>query len=464
MKIINHLYKSAVTSAVLMSATVALGLALSACSQRPIVQEFPNTASAREEVERLESDMAAAKLIQMDVFAPKSYSSAKEDSIRARAYLNSQRSEKETLDQVAEARAYLKNAEKFTQLAATNMSEVVQARQDARDADADKTLKKAFSKADFRLMEVTSEIEKNDLGSVQNKRAELQASYLGLELEAIQQTHLAEARDTVSRAIKEGAEKYAPRTLAQAQKSIQDTQAYIIANRHNVSELNQMTVTTLAAANHALKITREAKNSNHSSSEDTALQTESDQQSALSDHRQLSREIENTQTMVTHQKDELNQDQKQIQSLTAEQRFNQEFDKARGEFTDSEALVYQQGNVLVIRLKGLEFPISQSVLASANFPLLAKVQQVIKDSGQSSIMIEGYTDSNGNKEKNQTLSSERAEAVKQYLVSNDEAKSLKIAAQGYGDQRPLASNKTAEGRATNRRVDVIIERDKKGSL
>ena len=77
-------------------------------------------------------------------------------------------------------------------------------------------------------------------------------------------------------------------------------------------------------------------------------------------------------------------------------------------------------------------------------------------------MIEGHTDSVGGKAINDKLSQNRANAVKEYLQTNGggiSAESSKIEAVGYGYQKPLATNKTADGRAQNRRVDIVIKPD-----
>ena len=71
-------------------------------------------------------------------------------------------------------------------------------------------------------------------------------------------------------------------------------------------------------------------------------------------------------------------------------------------------------------------------------------------------MIEGHTDSTGGDEINQVLSKQRAEAVRAYLVANQTIRADKIDSRGYGPTRPLASNTTPEGRAINRRIDVVI--------
>ena len=71
------------------------------------------------------------------------------------------------------------------------------------------------------------------------------------------------------------------------------------------------------------------------------------------------------------------------------------------------------------------------------------------------VLIEGYTDSTGNKEKNLKLSYDRAQAVYLYFVQN-EVPAERLSVVGYGQDNPIASNKTAKGRAQNRRVNIII--------
>ena len=92
-----------------------------------------------------------------------------------------------------------------------------------------------------------------------------------------------------------------------------------------------------------------------------------------------------------------------------------------------------------------------------NYELLSIVQKSIRTFGEPGVVIEGHTDSTGSDEVNEHLSQQRAEAVRQYLVANRTLPYDRIMAVGYGSMRPLASNQTAEGRAINRRIDVIVK-------
>lgn len=71
------------------------------------------------------------------------------------------------------------------------------------------------------------------------------------------------------------------------------------------------------------------------------------------------------------------------------------------------------------------------------------------------IVVEGYTDDTGSDAVNQPLSEARASEVRSYLISRGVPDS-NIVAKGFGPTRPIASNKTVEGRATNRRVEIVV--------
>ena len=71
------------------------------------------------------------------------------------------------------------------------------------------------------------------------------------------------------------------------------------------------------------------------------------------------------------------------------------------------------------------------------------------------LIVEGHTDSQGSSSSNQVLSQQRADAVRSYIISRGYPADL-IQAQGIGEDRPVADNASAEGRANNRRVEIVI--------
>lgn len=113
--------------------------------------------------------------------------------------------------------------------------------------------------------------------------------------------------------------------------------------------------------------------------------------------------------------------------------------------------------------RGVVITLSGSVLfATGRYQLLPiardrldEVANALKDQGFKQIVVEGHTDSVGSSSKNQELSLQRAQEVRSYLVSRG-IPSNKITAVGIGEDRPIANNSTPEGRANNRRVELIV--------
>lgn len=100
----------------------------------------------------------------------------------------------------------------------------------------------------------------------------------------------------------------------------------------------------------------------------------------------------------------------------------------------------------------IQFEFDSSVLKTQSYSTLDKVAKEVRDNN-SSITLDGYASAEGTEAYNVSLSKDRANAVKQYLVNAGVASS-KITANGYGEANPVASNATEEGRVQNRRVEI----------
>jgi outer membrane protein OmpA-like peptidoglycan-associated protein len=94
---------------------------------------------------------------------------------------------------------------------------------------------------------------------------------------------------------------------------------------------------------------------------------------------------------------------------------------------------------------------------------LAKVSGIILAYPSLHLAVEGHTDSVGSDEYNQNLSEQRAQAVRDYFVQQGVSASS-IEAKGFGKTEPIASNDTLEGRAQNRRVELVLSGDAIGSV
>ncbi|MEI9938929.1 MAG: OmpA family protein [Pseudomonadota bacterium] len=121
------------------------------------------------------------------------------------------------------------------------------------------------------------------------------------------------------------------------------------------------------------------------------------------------------------------------------------------------AQVKEEARGTVITLSGqVLFVTGKSELLPAARDQLDQVAAALNDQGDvKPMVVEGYTDSVGSDATNQKLSKDRAESVRAYLVSKG-VPSDKITSVGKGKANPVASNDTPEGRANNRRVEIIV--------
>ena len=116
---------------------------------------------------------------------------------------------------------------------------------------------------------------------------------------------------------------------------------------------------------------------------------------------------------------------------------------------------------LVIKDK-VYFATGRSTILAKSFPLLDQVAEVIKGHPElKHVVVEGHTDSVGKAETNRKLSQDRANAVMAYLVKKGVA-AERLAARGYGPDRPAAENSTAAGREQNRRVEFTLPNETEG--
>lgn len=110
----------------------------------------------------------------------------------------------------------------------------------------------------------------------------------------------------------------------------------------------------------------------------------------------------------------------------------------------------------VLNLEALYFETGKAVISINSKPYLNLVGKVLAKYTKLRMEIQGHTDNTGSASTNQGLSQDRADAVRLYLSANHPDLSGNLSAVGYGPSRPKDSNKTAEGRQINRRVEIVV--------
>jgi outer membrane protein OmpA-like peptidoglycan-associated protein len=105
--------------------------------------------------------------------------------------------------------------------------------------------------------------------------------------------------------------------------------------------------------------------------------------------------------------------------------------------------------------KSILFDSSKATIKPESYGKLEEIVKVMNEYPNANFKLEGHTDSTGNAVKNLQLSTDRAAAVKDYLIAKGISVD-RLSSEGYGITRPIATNNTVEGRAENRRVEIIL--------
>ncbi len=466
----------------------ALSMLVGACAaSRPAVTPSPENPA--ELVNGFERSLVGARTNQVDLLAPFWFGKA-EDSLAAARGALAERAEISRIAQyVAIGRSELKKAEEVAAVARTSLSDVVERRKMARQAGAAEL--EGYAQAEKDFFRLSREIEDNNLQYALKNKEKVKNAFRDLEITAIKRNVLGEVRSTLKEADRLDAKKYATKAYAEAVGKLNAAEGFITANPYETGEMTRLSREALFYARRCIVLTHEGLKIREMTSEEIALRVEGilsdtagqlkapdmrdqpfevqrqniagsitavqkNQEFLNTRVREQETEIETLTNRVFALEGQSRQEQFAREQLEAGKKFDEKFESIRNAFDRREAEVYRQGDQLVIRLRGMQFPIGKAVIMPGNYELLSKVQLAIRAFNDPEVVVEGHTDSTGSTEVNQQLSQERATAVKEYLVANDTLPGSSVMAVGYGSLRPLMSNETSEGRAANRRIDVII--------
>lgn len=109
-----------------------------------------------------------------------------------------------------------------------------------------------------------------------------------------------------------------------------------------------------------------------------------------------------------------------------------------------------------VAAKNVYFATGSSTLLAKSFKSLNEVARILNEDPNLKLDVEGHTDNTGKPDKNQILSERRAQSVVDYLVNKGGVDPARLVSAGFGQDQPIADNKTAAGRARNRRVDLKL--------
>ena len=428
----------------------------------------------------LEETLATGRTQQINVLSPSWYAKADIYLDKARYGLANNDSVAKILQNVAYGHASFDRAKEYALIAQSAISQAIRARELANAAGA-ASLGDDYQRMEDQFIALTTDIEDNNLTRAEKNEGKVAKGFADLELRAIKENTLGEVRSLLATNIKNGAKTLAPITWEEMQ------------NKANAALFQAQRLGQIMAMSNSFK---------NMSPENISLQQESrlhqinsqlggrdfrnepidiqlqnilesvaslqDDNKYLKEKRQQDKDkiavLEKQNKEVQREHELITLQEKETKArLEADRHFQQLFNEVQGMFTQDQAEVYKQGKNLVIRLKTIHFPVGKDLIMPDNYALLSQVRKAIRTFSESEVVIEGHTDSTGSAAINAQLSQKRAEAVRQYFIASGALEEQKLTAIGYGSERPLATNDTAEGRAINRRIDIIIKAEKESN-
>ena len=392
--------------------------------------------------------MTAAQRDQIDLLAHEQYTKGTVYLNDAKRGMRQGASPEKVLENAAIAKAFFQDARATAKPREPSARRILRARKSALSAGVRKSdaLVEDLVEIDDDLRSKTKQFSRKlspeDFSKFQKK-------YLALEVKAVQFRELNDAKQAIARAKNQDADDLAPQTLQTASLDY-EAAMNMIAQSPRSPKLYKKSVNTAVASTVLLVDVMDVIMGAKGTPENIALQIVT-QKRALGE---LSTTLKSTQQTLQEKEGVLKTQEEQLARASTQVRFQQAMDEARETISPDDALVYQQGNQLVFRLKRMNFPSGKAVIPETSKLLVAKVAAIINKLDAEKVVVQGHTDSVGSAQVNQKLSTERAKAVASFLTTFKGG--YKISYIGYGESYPIASNETAAGRAVNRRVDLVV--------
>lgn len=458
----------------------------------------PGPAAAQEgaaSLQALEARLGQARESAIHLLAPSSFEEAADRVEDASRRLRGGREDARFEELLDEAGRWLGAAERTAAEGRPHFMTVLAARDEARASEAEMRAAQGWARAENELETAGRRLEREDMDDVAVRADRATVLYRRATRAARRDQFLGAALDARTAALNAGASELSPSAfgegeahLASAEAEIEDlapvegparageaafaafTRAHRIAALFDSVRRRHVTVERLIDE-HEADLARLAEAADveplRSDAGETTARIAGVISSLRADNERLGVELADERARAS----ELDSRLASLEDRLAE--FERRFTGARDEllavrerearlrevqglFTPAEGEVLLVGDRLVLRLFGLTFEPAQAEIDEALFPLLTKVQRVITTFPGASLRIEGHTDAQGGTRGNQALSQRRAIAVREHLLARVPIPSSRVEATGLGEERPIASNETEEGRARNRRIEIVL--------
>lgn len=465
-----------------------------------------------ESISLLDKAVFSAKGYEVDLYNPEGFLNAQDLLTQSIGFAQEGKKDKavKTSEQGLEM---IKNANADAVKTKKEMWEITDYRTRAIKSGAPDLYKEEFQATEKKFQKIASLIVSGDVQKAKDNQPELIEKYITLESNSLEKGVIELAKVSFEQAKKEGASTYAPKSFKLAQKELAVALSIIEADHTRTAKANEHAELASVLAKNASQISAVVQifERRDFSNEDIVLwywqqlekintpfgdavnfnqpnhivvtniqkkiaDLKQSYQTYLTDSQviekkqqdyietlkgshekeiaQLNNELDGIKKKFKLDISEKNKIQAKKDRLELE--LKQRFAFVQSLFDDSEAQVFRKGDNVLISAQGFYFPSGGAEIQSSNFSLLNKIMSSINQFKNARVEIDGHTDSVGPADLNFKLADKRAENVASFIANVGHIPEDRISHKGYGDKKPLASNKTKEGRTQNRRIEVMI--------
>jgi len=434
--------------------------------------------------------MKQAKEANAELLAPQAYLGGLQAYTDAQSDFRAGKDLGRIRQKLNQAVASFRKATEATSLAGVAFESLLKARSQAIDAEASLYAKETWIAAERKFADAAGQLEEGDADDAKELGGEAETLYRSAELEAIKTHHLNEIWNLLKRADETDVDDQAPRTLKLANDLAAQAEKELDENPYDTDYARSLALSARYEVLHAMYLAKAIKGVQEAdqSLEDVMLMAEDPIRTIavaaeidakfdeglekaaapvaiyVQDLRDSAARMGQELAFIKSENDNLRaqlsgateEQAELLKEMEAQEQVRQQFLKVEQTFDATEARVLREGETVIVRLVGLNFSVGKSEIRPDHFGLLKKVENAINTFPDCEVSVEGHTDSHGGDKMNMQLSQQRADAVRAYLLANMSMDASRITAAGFGEVKPIANNETSEGRAKNRRIDIVI--------
>lgn len=487
--------------------TFVLALGCFSPQPRPAGAQGGSTTSLEQQLDDAGKKVAAARAKHLHIYSPRHFNKAEASLNESKSLYDRQREAEIIRVRLQTCFEELDEATNTERVVREKLGPCVAEREAALLVGAPDIKPDAWKRAEEKLFPAVRDIERGVESVPEGEVQEIAGAFRAVRRETLREEIIGEAKTTIALVEKAGAEKSCPTMLGRAHQAIGRAEAALAqenledardearnaatyaeqarafmdwiaqAQRDKApyeaallpyfdlvqaagerlgsdvdltlppDELKAAFLDLIEAREESLATQASALSEQNESLQQSLLEAQTSLADAMAKISQLEQRTQTLESQRTETQSELQKKQQLTQTIAL----------AQEKFKPGEATVLQdeQGRI-VVRIYGLNFAAGQSRLDKTQLKLIDRTAQAVQLFPGSTIRVEGHTDSDGGDDANRTLSEERALEVGAALADAMHIRADQLTAAGFGEAKPIADNSTKEGKARNRRIDVVL--------